>query len=87
MADLLLKPEYDSLYQVTWDHSLSKAGLKFLHDEKVYLDRQRILILPIVDLDHSERNFVFCQAGFKHDLTSSVFMQSFGKAGVALNAC
>ena len=42
------------------------------------------LILPIVDLDHSERNFVFCLAGFKNDLTSSVFVQSFGKAGVAL---
>ena len=45
------------------------------------------LILPIVDLDHSERNFVFCIAGFKNDLTSSVFMQFFGKAGVASNAC
>ena len=45
------------------------------------------LILPIVNLDHSERNFVFCLAGFKNDLTSSVFMQSFGKADVALNAC
>ena len=45
------------------------------------------LILPIVNLDHSERNFVFCLAGFKNDLTSSVFMQPFGKAGVALNTC
>ena len=45
------------------------------------------LILPIVNLDHSERNSVFCLAGFKNDLTSSDFMQSFGKAGVALNAC
>ena len=45
------------------------------------------LILPIVNLDHSERDFVFCLAGFKNDLTSSVFMQPFGKAGVALNTC
>ena len=65
----------------------SKAGLKFLHDEKIYVDRQGNLILPIVNLDHSERNFVFGLAGFKNDLTSSVFMQSFGKAGVALNEC
>ena len=48
---------------------------------------KRNLVLPIVNLDHSERNFVFCLAGFKNDLTSSVFMQSFGKAGVALYKC
>ena len=37
------------------------------------------LTLPIVNLDHSERNFVFFLAGFRNDLTSSVFMQSFWK--------
>ena len=48
------------------------------------------LILPIENLDHSEGNFFsffFLPAGFKNDLTSLVYMQSFGKAGVALNAC
>jgi len=66
----------------------SKAGLKFPHDKKIYVDRQRKSdTLTIVNLDRSERNFVFWLAGFKNDLTSSVFMQSFGKAGVALNAC
>ena len=47
------------------------------------------LILPIENLDQSEGNFFFSflPAGFKNDLTSLVYMQSFGKAGVALNAC
>ena len=54
---------------------------------KKSVNRQRKSDTSIVNLDHSERNFVFCLAGFRNDLTSSVFMQSFGKAGVALNAC